>query len=81
MEPRGVRTGACPSCYLNCKLISQFSFDNSGQRMSYPTWQSKQSNIDRTSAIIKTIASKFAGNKNVVPVIAPLNEYISTPFV
>ncbi|KAF8808109.1 exo-1,3-beta-glucanase [Phlegmacium glaucopus] len=53
---------------------SQNGFDNSGQRMSFPQWQTSQSNIDRTSAIIKTLASMFAGSTGVVPVIAPLNE-------
>jgi hypothetical protein len=42
--------------------------------MSYPTWQSNQTNIDRTDAIIKQIASMFAGQADVVPIIAPLNE-------
>ncbi|KAF9567813.1 exo-1,3-beta-glucanase [Agrocybe pediades] len=66
----------------NLKLIvdlhgapgSQNGFDNSGQKMSSPMWQTKQSNIDRTSAIIKQLASMFAGNTGVVPIIAPLNE-------
>lgn len=53
---------------------SQNGFDNSGQKMSYPEWQSTQSNIDRTNAIIKTLASMFADQTNVVPIIAPLNE-------
>jgi glucan 1,3-beta-glucosidase len=46
------------------------SFDLSGLR----TWHTKQSNIDRTNAIIKTFTSMFANMPNVVPVIAPLNE-------
>jgi len=37
-------------------------------------WQTSQSNIDRTNAIIKRLASMYAGNTGVVPVIAPLNE-------
>ncbi|KIM47526.1 glycoside hydrolase family 5 protein [Hebeloma cylindrosporum] len=53
---------------------SQNGFDNSGQKMNFPTWQTSQSNIDRTNAIIKKLASQFAGNTGVVPVIAPLNE-------
>ncbi|KAL5535974.1 hypothetical protein ACEPAF_4068 [Sanghuangporus sanghuang] len=53
---------------------SQNGFDNSGQRKDYPEWQSNQSNIDRTNAIIKQIASMFASNPSVVSVIAPLNE-------
>ncbi|KAI6120651.1 glycoside hydrolase family 5 protein [Pisolithus croceorrhizus] len=53
---------------------SQNGYDNSGHRMPYPTWQSNQTNIQRTDDVIKTIASMFAGQENVVPVIAPLNE-------
>ena len=51
-------------------------FDNSGRRLSYPQWQSSQSNIDRTNAIIKRIASMFASDPSVVSVIAPLNECV-----
>ncbi|OAX40064.1 glycoside hydrolase family 5 protein [Rhizopogon vinicolor AM-OR11-026] len=53
---------------------SQNGFDNSGQRMLYPTWQSNQTNIARTDAIIKQLASMFAGQDSVVPIIEPLNE-------
>ncbi|KAJ3508611.1 hypothetical protein NLJ89_g5658 [Agrocybe chaxingu] len=53
---------------------SQNGFDNSGQKMDFPQWHTRQSNIDRTNAIIKRLASMFAGNTGVVPVIAPLNE-------
>ncbi|KAE9390719.1 glycoside hydrolase [Gymnopus androsaceus JB14] len=53
---------------------SQNGFDNSGHRISFPQWQADQTNIQRTDAIIKTIANMFKGNTNVVPVIAPLNE-------
>jgi len=53
---------------------SQNGFDNSGQKMDRPTWQTQQINIDRTNAVIKKIASKFKDNSNVVPIIAPLNE-------
>lgn len=42
--------------------------------MSSPTWQLHQTNIDRTDAIIKRIASMFAGQENVVPIIEPINE-------
>lgn len=66
----------------NLKLIidlhgapgSQNGFDNSGQRMSYPTWQSNQTNIDRTNDIIKTIISMVDSEYQTVPIIAPLNE-------
>ncbi|EGN93093.1 glycoside hydrolase family 5 protein [Serpula lacrymans var. lacrymans S7.3] len=53
---------------------SQNGFDNSGQRMSFPHWQSNQTNIDRTNAVMKTIATMFTSNPNVIPIIAPLNE-------
>ncbi|KDR85713.1 hypothetical protein GALMADRAFT_218808 [Galerina marginata CBS 339.88] len=53
---------------------SQNGYDNSGQRMSSPLWQTQQSNVDRTDAIITRLASMFAGNTGVVPIIAPLNE-------
>ncbi|THH03835.1 hypothetical protein EW145_g5968 [Phellinidium pouzarii] len=53
---------------------SQNGFDNSGQRMSFPHWHSNATNVARTDAIIKTIASMFSENENVVSVIAPLNE-------
>lgn len=53
---------------------SQNGFDNSGQRLSYPGWQSNSTNIQRTDAIIKTIISMFAEIPNVVSIIAPLNE-------
>ena len=51
--------------------------------MSFPQWQSNQTNIDRTNAIIRTIAYQFQYNPQVVSVIAPLNEYVrpSTVFV
>ncbi|TDL20936.1 exo-beta-1,3-glucanase [Rickenella mellea] len=53
---------------------SQNGFDNSGHRISFPTWHSNQTNIARTNAIIKTLANMFKSNTNVVPIIAPLNE-------
>jgi glucan 1,3-beta-glucosidase len=53
------------------------SFDNSGQRLSVPQWQTSQSNIDRTNAIIKSMALEFRNEKpQVVSVIAPLNECV-----
>ncbi|KAJ3757523.1 exo-beta-1,3-glucanase [Lentinula raphanica] len=53
---------------------SQNGFDNSGQRMDYPTWHSNSTNVARTDAILKTIADMFKDNPTVVPIIAPLNE-------
>ncbi|KAJ3710927.1 exo-beta-1,3-glucanase [Lentinula guzmanii] len=53
---------------------SQNGFDNSGQRLSFPTWQENESNVQRTDAIIMTIANMVKDNTNVVPIIAPLNE-------
>jgi glucan 1,3-beta-glucosidase len=34
---------------------SQNGFDNSGQKMSFPQWQSNSNNVARTNAIIKTL--------------------------
>ncbi|KZT73339.1 glycoside hydrolase family 5 protein [Daedalea quercina L-15889] len=53
---------------------SQNGFDNSGHRISYPEWQSNSTNVQRTDAIVKTIASLFANNPQVVSIIAPINE-------
>ena len=53
---------------------SQNGFDNSGHKVSYPGWHTESGAVDRTNAIIKTLASKFADNPSVVPIIAPLNE-------
>ncbi|KAF5366221.1 hypothetical protein D9758_005707 [Tetrapyrgos nigripes] len=53
---------------------SQNGFDNSGQSMPYPQWQTQQSNIDRGSAIIKTIAEMFRDHTDTVTIIQALNE-------
>lgn len=69
------KTGAyylCPG--VSSWLTQNCRYDNSGHRMSYPTWQSDQTNIARTDAIIQQIASMFADQVDVVPIIAPLNE-------
>ncbi len=44
--------------------------------MPFPQWQSSQTNIDRTNAVIRRIAYEFRNNYQVVSVIAPLNEYV-----
>lgn len=44
----------------------------------FRTWQENESNVQRTDAIIMTIANMVKDNTNVVPIIAPLNEYVST---
>lgn len=49
-------------------------YDNSGHKMPFPTWHSNQTNIERTDNVIKQIASMFASQSDVVPIIAPLNE-------
>jgi len=53
---------------------SQNGFDNSGHRISFPQWHSNSTNVQRTDNIIKTIASMFATQSDVVSIIAPLNE-------
>jgi glucan 1,3-beta-glucosidase len=59
-------------------FFSNFSFDNSGQRLSFPQWQSNQTNIDRTNAIIKNLAYQFRYQYQVVSVISPINECVQT---
>lgn len=53
---------------------SQNGFDNSGERMNTPMWHSNTTNVQRTDAIIKTIAGMYKDDTSVVPIIAPLNE-------
>ncbi|TBU62583.1 exo-beta-1,3-glucanase [Dichomitus squalens] len=53
---------------------SQNGYDNSGHRISFPQWHSNSTNVQRTDAIIKQIASLFINDQDVVSVIAPLNE-------
>jgi len=53
---------------------SQNGFDNSGRRIDPPRWQSNQTNIERTNAILERIASMFASQTSTVSIIAPLNE-------
>ncbi|KDQ12583.1 glycoside hydrolase family 5 protein [Botryobasidium botryosum FD-172 SS1] len=54
---------------------SQNGFDNSGQRGPV-LWHTNQTNVDRTSAIINTLAIEFSKPeyKGTVVAIAPLNE-------
>jgi hypothetical protein len=61
---------------LICYHLLKHRFDNSGHKVNFPGWQSNQTNIDRTNAIIKRIASEFSNNPNVVPMISPLNESV-----
>ncbi|CCA67731.1 probable EXG1-exo-beta-1,3-glucanase (I/II), major isoform [Serendipita indica DSM 11827] len=53
---------------------SQNGYDNSGHKVSYPLWHTSSDNIARTNAIIKTLASQFSSQTDVVIGIAPLNE-------
>ena len=72
-----VRMGTWQSkSFLGKTMLRERSFDNSGQRLSFPGWHSNQTNIQRTNAIIQKIAGMFNSNTNVVSVIAPLNEYV-----
>jgi glucan 1,3-beta-glucosidase len=50
------------------------SFDNSGQRMSFPQWHTNKDNIDRSNAIVKIIAGMFKDRSETVPIIQPVNE-------
>ncbi|KAF5366224.1 hypothetical protein D9758_005708 [Tetrapyrgos nigripes] len=53
---------------------SQNGFDNSGQKMSYPQWQTKQSNLERTSAVLRILVQMFEDDTDTVTSIEPLNE-------
>ncbi|KZP25280.1 glycoside hydrolase family 5 protein [Athelia psychrophila] len=53
---------------------SQNGFDNSGETLVIPMWHSNATNVERTDAILKTIASMFKDQTSVVPIIAALNE-------
>ncbi|KAI0800625.1 exo-beta-1,3-glucanase [Fomes fomentarius] len=53
---------------------SQNGFDNSGRRISSPAWHSNSTNVARTNAVLKRIASLFVNDQDTVTVIAPLNE-------
>ena len=73
---REARTGEFASYFRTSIRISidYFSYDNSGHKMTYPTWQTKQENVERTEKCIETIAGLFAGNSSIATTIAPLNE-------
>lgn len=45
--------------------------------MSYPTWQTNSTNVQRADAIVKQMASLFANNPQVVSMIEPVNEHVS----
>ncbi|KAF8910118.1 exo-1-3-beta-glucanase [Gymnopilus junonius] len=53
---------------------SQNGFDNSGRKTETPTWHKKALNVERTNAVIKTLALMFKDSTGTVPIIAPLNE-------
>jgi glucan 1,3-beta-glucosidase len=77
----GSQNGYEPNCLLNSYFLttfSNFSFDNSGQRLSFPQWQSNQANVGRTNAIIKSLAYQFRYQSQVVSVISPLNECVQS---
>ena len=53
------------------------SYDNSGHRIPTPGWHSNATNVARTDAVMKTIASMFINDQDVVSSIQPLNEYVT----
>jgi aryl-phospho-beta-D-glucosidase BglC (GH1 family) len=55
---------------------SQNGYDNSGQGMGYPSWQSNPSNVVRTLQVIDTLAAEFSKSKynGTVSSIELLNE-------
>ena len=67
-----LRTGQSACC--DVLIISHTSYDNSGHRIWPPTWQSDPTNVQRTDAILKQMASLFANNPQVVSMMEPVNE-------
>jgi aryl-phospho-beta-D-glucosidase BglC (GH1 family) len=59
--------------------ILSYSFDNSGQKLPFPEWQSSQLNIDRTNSIFQSIANEFGPQYQTVAAIQPVNEFVSNP--
>lgn len=55
---------------------SQNGYDNSGQRMNYPTWASDAKNVNRTLDVVDWLARTFGTDEyvNVVTMIQLLNE-------
>jgi hypothetical protein len=79
MVPQEVRMGmnqiSLPIFIAHSHLFSQcHSFDNSGQRLSFPQWQTNQTNVNRMNSIVWQLAYEFQHQSQVVSVIAPLNE-------
>lgn len=54
--------------------IAHRSYDNSGHRIPYPLWQTDSKNVERTNAIMRTIAAMFAHFPQVVSMVSPVNE-------
>ena len=52
-------------------------FDNSGHRLSFPGWQSNQTDIARTNKIIQLIANEFGPQYETVAAIEPMNESVA----
>ena len=52
---------------------SQNGFDNSGQRLPAPQWQTDETYVSRTDAVLLKIAELFKGSETVT-MIEPLNE-------
>ncbi|KAJ3508609.1 hypothetical protein NLJ89_g5656 [Agrocybe chaxingu] len=53
---------------------SQNGFDNSGQARPTPQWHTNSTNVKRTNAIVKRIASLYKDKSGTVSAITPLNE-------
>ena len=53
---------------------SQNGFGSSGRVVDDPKWHTESGVVARMNDIIRKLASKFANNPHVVPMIAPLSE-------
>lgn len=72
----GSQNGCVASLLFRVMAKIMRSFDNSGQRIATPLWHTNATHVERTNAVIKTLVDMFIGNPDVIPIIAPLNEYV-----
>lgn len=70
-EARMASTTVATEVPRTCALLS---FESLIYLSFLRNWANDDTNVQRTDTIIKTIASTYANNPTVVPVIAPLNE-------
>ena len=66
--------GTSYSSFCSSLLKDIDSYDNSGHKMTTPTWASNSTNVARTNSVLKEIAEMFTPQVEVASIVAPLNE-------